>query len=94
MKFEERTITLKDGRTCVLKPNAPEYAAEMIEYMTKTAAETEYLLRYPDEVNFTVEKEKEILGNILEDAKTLAKEKNAKFILVFENDKFNLVEVQ
>lgn len=67
MKFEERTITLKDGRTCVLKPNSPEYAAEMIEYMTKTAGETEYLLRYPDEVNFTVEKEKEILGNILED---------------------------
>ena len=67
MKFAEREIKLKDGRTCVLKPNFPEYAAEMIEFMKKTAGETEYLLRYPDEVSFTVEKEKEILGNILED---------------------------
>lgn len=67
MKFAERTFTLKDGRTCVLRPNGPEFAEEMVEYMKKTAGETEFLLRYPDEVNFTVEKEREILGNILED---------------------------
>ena len=67
MKFAEKTFTLKDGRTCVLKPNGPEYAAEMIEYMKKTAGETEFLLRYPDEVSYTLEKETEILGNIRED---------------------------
>ena len=33
MKFEHRTITLKDGRTCVLCPTYPEYAEEMIEYL-------------------------------------------------------------
>ena len=67
MKFEERKILLKDGRTCVLKPNSPEYAQEMLDYLRKTSAETEYLLRYPDEVSFTLESEQEILGRILED---------------------------
>ena len=66
MKFEERKILLKDGRTCVLKPNSPEYAQEMLDYLRKTSAETEYLLRYPDEVKFTLESEKEILGSLLE----------------------------
>ena len=67
MKFAERRITLKDGRTCILRPNGPEYAEEMIAYMEKTAGETEFLLRYPDEVSYTVEKERELLENILED---------------------------
>ncbi len=62
MKFPERKIILKDGRTCTLRPNGPDLAAEMIEYMKVTAGETEYLLRYPDEVQFTLEKEQEILG--------------------------------
>ena len=60
-------ITLKDGRTCVLRPTSPEYAEQMIEYMKKTAGETPFLLRYPDEVNYTVEGERELLGRILED---------------------------
>lgn len=67
MKFEEREIVLKDGRKCILKPNSPEYAEAMIEYLTKTSGETEFLLRYPDEVNYTLESEKEILQRLLED---------------------------
>ena len=67
MKFEHRTITLKDGRICVLCPTYPEYAEEMIEYLKITAAETEFVLRYPDEVNYTLEGEREILGHLLND---------------------------
>jgi RimJ/RimL family protein N-acetyltransferase len=67
MKFQDREIILKDRRTCILKPTSPEYAAEMIRYMKETAAETDFLLRYPDEVNFTLEGEQEILGRLLED---------------------------
>ena len=67
MKFENRTITLKDGRICVLCPTYPEYAEEMIEYLKITAAETEFVLRYPDEVNYTLEGEREILGHLLND---------------------------
>ena len=67
MRFPERKVTLKDGRTCILRPTGPEVAEEMIEYMKKTAGETQWLLRYPDEVNFTVEGEKDLLGKILDD---------------------------
>jgi len=67
MRFPERKVTLKDGRTCILRPTGPAVAEEMIEYMKKTAGETQWLLRYPDEVNFTVEGEKDLLGKILDD---------------------------
>ncbi len=67
MEFPERTFTLKDGRTCTLKPTGPELAGEMIEYMKVTAGETPFLLRYPDEVNYTLEGEKEVLDRLLED---------------------------
>ena len=67
MKFPERKILLKDGRTCILRPTAPEDAEEMIEYLKETSAETPWLLRYPDEVTYTLESEKEILSGILED---------------------------
>ena len=67
MRFEEKEIILKDGRKCILKPTMPEYASQMIEYLEKTSAETPYLLRYPDEVSFTLEGEEEILGRLLDD---------------------------
>lgn len=66
MKFQPRTLTLKDGRTGILCPTYPEYAEQMIEYLKITAEETPFLLRYPDEVNYTLEGEREILGNLLE----------------------------
>ncbi len=67
MKFEEKTVSLKDGRTCILKPTTSEYAAEMIEYLKITAAETPFLLRNPDEVTYTLESEREILDRLYED---------------------------
>ena len=71
MRFAEKEITLKDGRKCILKPTMPEYASQMIEYLEKTSAETPFLLRNPDEVNLTLEDEKEILGRLLEDPYTI-----------------------
>ena len=67
MKFPEREIILKDGRRCTLRPTMPDDAADMIEYLKVTSAETPFLLRYPDEVTFTLESEKEILGRLLDD---------------------------
>ena len=51
MRFPEKEILLKDGRKCILRPAGPDDAADMIEYMKVTAAETPWLLRYPDEVS-------------------------------------------
>ena len=67
MRFDERIIKLKDKRECILRPTMPGDAEAMIEYLKLTSAETEYLLRYPDEVNFTLEDEKERLGRLLDD---------------------------
>ena len=67
MKFKAKEFTLKDGRKCILRPAAPEDAAEMIRYMKETSAETEYLLRYPDEIQYTLDSEKEILARVLDD---------------------------
>lgn len=66
MNFEPKTILLKDGRNCVLKPTHPDDSEQMIEYLKITAAETPYLLRYPDEVTYTLENEREILTGALE----------------------------
>ena len=57
MRFEEREITLKDGRQCILKPNSSEYAEQMLEYLKKTPEETDFLLRYADEVKWTLEED-------------------------------------
>ena len=67
MKFADRTITLKDGRTCILTPATPDMAEEMIDYMKRTAAETPFLTRYPDEVDVDLDCEREVLGRRLED---------------------------
>ncbi len=66
MQFEERKFTLKDGRECILRPTVPDDALDMIEYLKLTSAETPFLLRYPDEWTLSEEKEREILGNLLE----------------------------
>jgi len=66
MRFEERKITLRDGRECILKPNSSEYAKQMIEYLKVTSGETDFLLRYPDEVKYTLESEKDLLDGFLE----------------------------
>ena len=67
MRFAKKEVMMKDGRKCILQPTGPEVAAEMIEYMKQTADETPYLLRYPDEVTYTLESEKEILVKMLDD---------------------------
>ena len=66
MRFQEREITLKDGRKCILRPNSSEYAAQMLDYLKETPAETDFLLRYPDEVKWTLEEEQKILDGLLE----------------------------
>lgn len=67
MHFEEKTITLKDGRTCLLAPTTPEYAQEMIDFLKQTAEETPFLLRYPDEITYTLDEEAAILGRLYEE---------------------------
>lgn len=67
MKIEARTFTLKDGRTATLRsPDPVKDAAELVDYLYDTAADTEFVLRCPEEISMTVEKETAFLQNAVE----------------------------
>ena len=63
MIYAETEIQLKNGCTAVVRNARPEDAKQMIEYLRTVSGESPFLLREPDEVNFTVEKERAILQN-------------------------------
>jgi RimJ/RimL family protein N-acetyltransferase len=63
MVFNEKEITLNDGRKCTLRPVRKEDAADMIEYLRIVSGETLFLLRNADEVTYTIESEENILEN-------------------------------
>ncbi len=71
MEFEARRFTLKDGREAVLRNPKPEDAEALVRYLVDTAAETEFVLRYPEECPWTVEQERGLLANIQSDPNTL-----------------------
>lgn len=64
MYFQEKKIALKDGRIAVFRSPALDDAAEMVAYMRKTAGETDFLLRTPEEVTMTVAEEEMYLSRI------------------------------
>ena len=70
MYFAPKTITLKDGRTAILRSPLPEQdAADMLQYLVDVAAETPFLfLAYPEErESLTVEQEQAFLRGFLDD---------------------------
>ncbi len=66
MKIAEEKLTLNDGRTLTLRSAEEKDAVTMLDYIRKTAEETHYLIRYPEEINIDLEREKEIIRNNLE----------------------------
>ena len=60
MKYQ-KTITLKDGRACVLRNGAEPDGQALLELFILTHAQTDWLLSYPDEVTFTAEQEEQFL---------------------------------
>ena len=71
MYFAPKEIKLKDGRTALLRSPLPSDAAPMLESMKVTAAETDFLLRTPEEVTLTVQAEERYLTWVAEDPNTL-----------------------
>lgn len=61
MIFEEKKITLKDNRICVLRSVEAKDAADMLEYLRIVSSETPFLLRNEDEVTYTIESEEQLL---------------------------------
>ena len=64
MIFETKTITLKDGRTAILRPATEADAASAVEWLRQTAGETDFILRTPEEVTMTPEREADFFNRI------------------------------
>lgn len=61
MRIKDKKIQLKNGQLCLLRNPKMEDAEQLVEYLKVTAAETDYLLKYPEEVQVSIEQEREIL---------------------------------
>lgn len=72
MIFEEKKIILKNGQTAILKSPCVEDAEKMLNYIKKACGETEFLLRYPEEWNISIEKEEAWVKRLLAAPDTLA----------------------
>ncbi|MCR5105245.1 MAG: GNAT family N-acetyltransferase [Eubacterium sp.] len=66
MRIEEEIITLKDGRNLILRSAEDKDAPTMLDYIMKTAEETHFLIRYPEEISLDIEREKMIINDVLE----------------------------
>lgn len=80
MRIEEERLHLRDGRELLLRTVAESDAEAMMEYIRKTAEETYFLIRYPEEITMDLEEEKEILRKNIESDKSV-------WFTVFDGDK-------
>lgn len=62
-----RTIALKDGRECVLRSGAERDGEAALLSFTRTHAQTDWLLSYPDELSLTAAQEGQFLKRKAED---------------------------
>ena len=58
----EKTVTLKNGQTCLLRNGTRADGAAALQNFNLTHEETDYLLTYPDESSMTAEQEEEYLA--------------------------------
>lgn len=65
MFYETKTITLKDGRTAILRSPNENDAQEMVDFMKQIYTETDFLMRYPEEVTITMQQERNWIQNSL-----------------------------
>ncbi len=72
MIFKEKTITLKNGKTAILKSPEPGDGAKFLDYIKTACSETDFLLRYPEEwAGVSVESEERWIKNGRESQNTL-----------------------
>ena len=60
MEYKE-SITLKDGRTCVLRNGTEADGKALLDIYLLTHEQTDFLLSYPDEAGMTVQQEAQFL---------------------------------
>ena len=67
MKYNS-TVTLKDGRACILRNGTASDGQALLEVFNRTHEQTDYLLSYPDEHDYTAEREAVFLQEKTESA--------------------------
>lgn len=81
MEFYKKEITLKDGTKCVLRSPIEKDAKDMIDYLKITSGETHFMVRYPEEIEITLEEE-------IEHIKGIVSSNNDIMIAAFVNNEF------
>ena len=71
MTYTAETLTFKDGRKYILRSAEPEDAPLMLKYMKIMLGETPFLLRSPEEFNYTAEDEARVLAGRKDDPRSL-----------------------
>lgn len=71
MILEEKTAKTKDGRSFVMRSARKEDAEVLINYLKKTAEETPFLIREPEEITITLEQETAFINAIEESDRNL-----------------------
>lgn len=79
MIYEPKEFISKANKHYLLRSPNKEDSAKMLEYLKTVSEETPFLINYPEEITFTVEKEEEFLESFLND-------KRGIMIAVFKDD--------
>lgn len=66
MRFEPKNILLRDGTAATLRSPEVSDAQALLDYLKLTAGETDFLMRYPEEVTMTLEDEERYLSSAID----------------------------
>ncbi|GLC81550.1 GNAT family N-acetyltransferase [Lacrimispora brassicae] len=69
MRIEEITYVSKNGKKVVLRSSEISDSNALLENLVRCARETDYLGRYPEEINRTIEEENAYICKLLENEK-------------------------
>ena len=71
MTYAAETFTLRDGNMVTIRSVEPEDAAIMLQYMKNMLGETPFLLRTPEEFDYTPEEEASVLAGRRDDPRSM-----------------------
>ena len=71
MNYLAETLKLRDGRSCIIRSVEADDAVIMLQYMKIMLGETPFLVRTPEEFDYTSEEEARILSNRKDDPRSL-----------------------
>ena len=64
MLVNDTRFIIKDGREAILRTPDEKDIPQILQYLVKSSEETDFLIRYPEEINYTYESEKELLCRV------------------------------